>query len=146
MKLIFLHVDKHEVNQVCKLISTLCGSNFPTSWYCHYWWAQSSILKVLKVTSLQYLYNKSEKEVRDEVYFLHADKHQSFYKLALSFLMEVARHAQSTQNRNLVIFLQYLKKKVLWLLLSSVVMQNIYNIRYAHTWKLCKFFNCQALI
>ena len=27
------------------------------------------------------------------------DKHQSFYKLALSFLMEVARHVQSTQNR-----------------------------------------------
>ena len=31
--------------------------------------------------SLQYL----KKEVRDEVHFLYADKHQSFYKLALSF-------------------------------------------------------------
>ena len=37
--------------------------------------------------SLQYL----KKEVRDGVHFLHADKHQSFYKLALSYLMEVAR-------------------------------------------------------
>ena len=27
------------------------------------------------------------KEVRDGVHFLHADKHQSFYKLALSFLI-----------------------------------------------------------
>ena len=55
-----------------------------------------------------------------EFIFLHADKHQSFYKLALQFLMEVARHIQSTQNRKLVIFLQYIKKKVLQLLLCSV--------------------------
>ena len=30
-------------------------------------------------------------------------------KLVLSFLMEVARHVQDTQNRKLVIFLQYIK-------------------------------------
>ena len=53
--------------------------------------------------SLQYL----KKEDRDEVDFLYADKHESFYELALSFLMEVARHVQSTQNKKLVIFLQY---------------------------------------
>ena len=34
-----------------------------------------------------------------------------FYNLALSFLIEVARHVQSTQNWKLVIFWQYLKKK-----------------------------------
>ena len=34
----------------------------------------------------------------------------SFYKLVLSFLMEVARHAKNTQNRKLVIFLQSIKK------------------------------------
>ena len=45
--------------------------------------------------SLQYL----KKEVRDGVHFLHADKHRGFYKLALSNLMEVARHVQSIQNR-----------------------------------------------
>ena len=47
------------------------------------------------------------------------------YNLALLFLMEVTRLIQSTQNRKLVIFLQYLKKKVSELLLRSVVMQNI---------------------
>ena len=52
--------------------------------------------------SLQYL----KKEVRKGVHFLHADEHQSFYKLGLLFLMEVARYVQSTQNRKLVIFLQ----------------------------------------
>ena len=41
------------------------------------------------------------------------------------FLMEVARYVQSTQNRKLVIFLQYLKKKVLQPFLFSIVMQNI---------------------
>ena len=62
---------------------------------------------------------------KDGVHFLHADKHQSFYKLTLSFLIGVARHVQSTQNRKFVIFLQYLKKKALQLLLYSIVMQNI---------------------
>ena len=47
--------------------------------------------------SLQYLYNL-KKEVRNGVHFLHAYKHESFYKLALLLLMEVARHAKSTLN------------------------------------------------
>ena len=42
---------------------------------------------------------------------MHVDKYQSFYKLALSILMEVARHVQNTQNGKFVIFLQYLKNK-----------------------------------
>ena len=42
----------------------------------------------------------SQKEVKDGVHFLHPDKHQSFYKLALLFLIEAARHVQSTQNKS----------------------------------------------
>ena len=56
---------------------------------------------------------------------MDADKHQSFYKLALSSEMEVARHFQSNQNKKLFIFFQYDKKKVLQLLLCSIVMENI---------------------
>ena len=87
--------------------------SFPTSWYQHFDIVinDGHDCQILKVTSLQYL----KKEVRDGVHFLQADKHQSFYKLALLFLMEKARHVQSTQNWKLVIFLQYLKKKVLQL-------------------------------
>ena len=44
--------------------------------------------------------------------------------MALLFLMELAGHVQSTQNRKLVIFLQHLKKKVSQLLLCSIVIQN----------------------
>ena len=33
------------------------------------------------------------------------------HKLAVSFLLVIARHAQSTQNSNFVISLQYLKKE-----------------------------------
>ena len=72
--------------------------------------------------SLQYL----EQEVRNGFHLLHGDKHQSFYKLALSFLMEVAKHVQNTQNRKLVIFLQYIKKKLLQLPLCYIVMRNRY--------------------
>ena len=81
--------------------------------------------QVLKLTSLQYLYTISQKEARNGVHFLHVEKHQSFYKLALSYFMEVARHVQSAKTRKLVIFLQ-LKEKILQLLLCCfIVMQNI---------------------
>ena len=60
--------------------------------------------------------------------FLHADKQQSFYKLALSFLMEVARHVQSNQSTKSGIYLQYIKKKVSQLLSSSLMMQNIQDV------------------
>ena len=56
--------------------------------------------------SLQYL----KKEVRNGGHFWQADKRQRFYKLVLTFLMEVARQVQNIQNRKLVIFLQYIKK------------------------------------
>ena len=46
-------------------------------------------------------------------------------KLVLSFLTGVTRHLQSTQNRKLVIFLQYIQKKGSQLLLCSIAIQNI---------------------
>ena len=61
--------------------------------------------------SLQYL----KKELRDEVDFLDADKHQSFlqvdfntfgikvsYKVILSLLMGMIKHSQSTQSNKFV--------------------------------------------
>ena len=63
------------------------------------------MIKLLKVTSLQYLYIISKKKLGMGGHFWHADKRQSFYKVVLSFLMEVAKHVQNTQNRKLVIFL-----------------------------------------
>ena len=66
----------------------------------------------ISITALQYLKKKFGMEF-------------VFCKLALLFLLEVARHVQSIQNRKLVIFLQYLKKKVVQLLLCSIVMQGI---------------------
>ena len=56
--------------------------------------------------SLQYL----KREVRNGSHFWHTDKRQGFNKLVLSFLKELARHVQNTQNRKLVVFLQYIKK------------------------------------
>ena len=38
-------------------------------WYYHYWWAWPSILKVLRVTSLQYFYNISKTELRMKFIF-----------------------------------------------------------------------------
>ena len=70
---------------------------------------------------LQYI----EKEVGDEVDFLHADKHQNFlqvdlktlsikvfYKGILSLLMGNIRHSQSTQSKKFAIALQYLKNSI----------------------------------
>ena len=108
MKLIFLHTNKHQ---------SFLQVHFKNLGIKNSQSAQSNKFTI----SLQYL----KKEVRNGVHFLHADKHQSFYKLALSFLMEVASYVQSTQNRNLVIFLQDVKKKLSQLLLCSILMQNI---------------------
>ena len=108
MKLIFLHTNKHQ---------SFLQVDFKNLGIKNSQSAQSNKFTI----SLQYL----KKVVRNGVHFLHADKHQSFYKLALSFLMEVASYVQSTQNRNLVIFLQDIKKKLSQLLLCSILMQNI---------------------
>ena len=107
MKLIFC-------TQICikisyKFISRFWTSQFPARWYSHYWWAWTSILKVLKVTSLQYLYNISKKEVKDGVHFLHAEK---TIKTSSGSIVFVTRHVRIIQSRKLVIFLQNIKKKV----------------------------------
>ena len=71
--------------------------------------------------SLLYL----KKEVRDEVNFLHVSKHQNFlqvdfnnlsikvfYKVILSFLMDMIKYSQSTQSNKLAIVLQYLTNEI----------------------------------
>ena len=98
------------------------------------WW--SNIPKVLKIASLQCLHNISKKDVRDEVDFLHADKHQTFlqvdfntlginvpYKVTLSLLMGVIKCSQRTQSNKFVITLQYLKKEIR------------YGAHFLHTYK-----------
>ena len=69
-KVDFVHVDKHESflqTDIMILIEIAMHSQS----------SQNSKFPI----SLQYL----RKEVRNRVHFLHAGKHQSFYKLALSF-------------------------------------------------------------
>ena len=108
-KVDFLHADKRQVflqvefNTLIIKVSLMVILLLLMGMIKHSQITQSSKFAI----SSQYL----RKEVIDGVYFLHADKHQSFHKLALSFLMEVTRQVQSTQNRKLVIFLQYLQKK-----------------------------------
>ena len=66
-----------------------------------------------------------QKQVRDEVDFLHGDKLQSFlqvyfktldnkvsYRLIRSLLMGMIKHSQSTQINKFAISLQYFKKEV----------------------------------
>ena len=58
--------------------------------------------------SLQYL----EKEVNEEVDFLHAGKHENLLQLGTMILMEMVKHFQSSQNRKFIMAVQYLKKEV----------------------------------
>ena len=50
--------------------------------------------------------------------------------------MEGVRHVQCTQNRKLIIFLQYIKKKVSQWLLCSILMQNIQIFTGVQSWLL----------
>ena len=91
----FFHVDKHQsflpvhfntmgIKDAYKLIlSWLLGM------IKHSQSTQSNKFAI----SLQYL----KKEIRKGVHFLHADEHQSFYKLGLLFLTEVARMSKVTK-------------------------------------------------
>ena len=75
------------------------------------------------VMSLQYL--KKKKEFRDEIDFLHADKHQSFLQVyfktlgikvscmgILSLLIGMIKQSQSTQSNKFAVSLKHLKKEV----------------------------------
>ena len=110
MKLIFCMQINIKVSW--KFISTLWTSTFPTRFILLLMNISNLTQSNKFAISLQHL----KKEVRNEGHFWHADKRQSFYKLVLSFLVKVARHVQSTQDRKLVIFLQYIKKKLFQLL------------------------------
>ena len=68
-----------------------------------WWWEWSSILKVLKVTSLQYLYNISKKKLWMEF---------SIFDVSYRFLMKVARHVQSTEKGSLLNFSNILRKSI----------------------------------
>ena len=89
MKLIFCMWINIKVSK--KSISTLWASMLPTSWYYHYYWAWSCILKLLKILGLQISLQYLKKEDMKGANFLHAAEHQSFFKLGLLFLMEVTR-------------------------------------------------------
>ena len=52
-----------------QLILTLFPSKFRTRWCYQYWWTWSNILKVLKITSLQYLHSISKKKLGMEFIF-----------------------------------------------------------------------------
>ena len=106
MKLIFLHADKHQsflkvyfntlgIKVSYKLILSLLMGKIKHSQITH-----SNKFAIF----LQYLKKEviSISQERHGVHFWHADKRQNFYKLVLSFLMEVARHVQNTQNRKFI--------------------------------------------
>ena len=63
--------------------------------------------KLPKIRSFfwQYL----NKEVSDEVNFLHTDKHESLLQIDTMILMGFVKHFQSSQNGKFAMSLQYLK-------------------------------------
>ena len=67
------------------------------------WCECSSILKVLKVTSLQCLYNISKRKLWMEF---------SVFDVSYQFLMKVPRHVQSTEKGSLLNFSNILRKSI----------------------------------
>ena len=60
-----------------------------------WWWEWSSILKILKVTNLECLYNISKKKLWKEF---------SIFDVSYQFFMKVAWHVQSTEKGSLLNF------------------------------------------
>ena len=94
MKLIFLYPDKHQsflqvgLNTLEQKVFNKMMLSLSMGMLKHSQSAQSDKFAI----SVQFL---KKKEVRDGAHLLHAGKHQSFFKLALLFLMEVARDVPS---------------------------------------------------
>ena len=61
----------------------------------------------------------------DRVHLFHADKHKFLEDAIIIFFMEVANPVQGTQNRKLVVFLQYVETNMRQLLLCFIGMQII---------------------
>ena len=57
--------------------------------------------------SLQYL----QKEMSDEVDFLHVDKYESLLQIDTKILVGMVKYSQSSQNSKFAMSLQYLKKE-----------------------------------
>ena len=94
------------------------------------------------VMFLQYF----KKKVRDEVDFLHADKHETFLQVdfstldikvfsnvVLSLLMDMIKYSQSTQSNKFEISLEYLKKK----LGMEFIFCMQKNIKVSTSWHYC---------
>ena len=79
-------LSKHESLKAFKLWKLNKHESLPQIDTKIFRWVWSSIPKVSKITSLYCLYNVSKKEVKDEVEFLDADKHQSFLRVDFSTL------------------------------------------------------------
>ena len=73
----------------------------PIRWYYLLWWAWWGMPKVPKIKSLQYLCNSniSKKKWGINMIFCMKINRKVLYKLRISFLLVIARYAQSTQNR-----------------------------------------------
>ena len=69
--------------------------------------------KVPAITILENVSNISSKK-KDQVDFLHADKHQTFLRvdLMVSVLLRKASHSKSTRKNKFAKSLHYLKKEV----------------------------------
>ena len=102
----FLDVDKHQsfltVDFSTLDIRVFCNvTGMIIKTWRTWWWEWSSIFKVLKVTSLQYLYNISKKKLWMEF---------SIFDVSSRFLMKVARHVPSTKKGGLLNFSNILRK------------------------------------
>ena len=89
-----------------------------------FWWIWSSIPKVPKIASLQYLYNNSKKKLKMLSWFFACKyQHQKFpektlrasnspIRLILLLLMGMIKYSQITQSNKFAISSQYLKREV----------------------------------
>ena len=113
-KIDFLHADKHQ---------SFLQIDFDTFdiKVSYKMILSSRILKVLKITSLQYF----KKEVRNGVNSLHVDSSKFLQVDIIVFDRSANVHVQSTQNRKLEIFCNILRKKYRNCFFCSIVMQNI---------------------
>ena len=105
-KIDFFHADKH--HSFVQVFFTTLGIKISYKVILSLLIGMIKPFKVLKVLSLQYLYNISKKKLGMEFFCMQININVGIIVFDDS---DMSRHVQSTQNRKLVIFIQYIKKK-----------------------------------
>ena len=110
--------QKYPKWEVCNIVETSQGKSegwidfLPADWYYHFRCVWPGIPKLLKITSLLFLFNILRKSCVMKLIFCMQISMKISYNSMQRFLMRMVKYSQSSQNSKFAMSLQYLEMKL----------------------------------